>query len=290
MEVVSTYQATFKRSLIDDIKSKISGNVKNVYTSLLMPIPEFYCRQLRKMKHDGIIGDVAVAVLTFSTDFHDYLSGDGDDEILIQIMCTMSNADIRKICVTYQHLYGKRLEQNIREEKAGNFKKILKILSAGKRNESMVLDLNAAKVDAEALRKNFKKSLPDEKPIIELLSTKSFAQIKLICEEYKKLSKISLEKSVKSSFSDSLKDALVAIIRNSLNPLDFYARRINKGINNFIHDDHLLGQLIIARCEIDLMDIKYEFNRTFRKTIKSSLKHEISGNYKYAILALLGDN
>lgn len=291
MEIVSTYEKSFKRSLIDDIKSKISGNVKSVFINLLTPIPEFYCRQLRKTRHDGIVGDVAIAVFTFSTDFHEYLNGDmGDDEILIQIMCTMSNADIRKVCATYQAMFGKRLEQGIREEKTGNFRKLLKILAAGKRDETPTIDANAAKTDALALQKNFKKSIPSEKSVIEVLCTKSFAQIKLISEEYKKLGGASLEKAVKYNFSDSLKEALVAIIRTANNPLNFYARRINKAINNFLHYDHCLGQLIVARCEVDLLDIKHEFLRTFRKTIKSSLKKEISGSYKYALLVLLGDD
>lgn len=275
---------------MDEVKSKISGNVRNVFISLLMPIHEFYCWQLRKTKHDGLVGDVAVAILTCSTDFHEYLSGDiGDDQILIQIMCTMPNAEIRKICATYQQLFGKRIEQVIRDEKTGNFRRMLKILAVGKRDESTVTNADAVIADAGMLKKVFKKSLPDEKPVIELLCTKSFAQIKLICDEYKKISKKTLEKSVKWSFTDNVKEALIAIIRTANNPLEFYARRINKAINNFLHDDHSLGQLIVARCELDLLDIKHEFNRIFRKTIKSSLEKELSGSYKHALLTLLGE-
>lgn len=256
--------------------------------NLLMPIPELYCRQLRKAKHEGIIGDVAIAILTFSSDFYD---GDtGDDEILIEIMCTMTNNEIRKICATYQQTFGKRLEQGIREDKTGNFKKLLVILAAADRDESANIDLVAAKFDAEALKKNLSKAIPDEKPIVELLSKKSFAHIRLIADEYKTLCGSSLEKAIKRNFSDNIKDAFVAIIRTSNGRAEYYARRVNRAINNFLLDDRSLGRLIVVRCEIDLMDVKDEFNRIFRKSIKSSLKGEISGSYKHALLTLLGEN
>ena len=220
----------------------------------------------------------------------DFFEKDGDEHVLIEIMCTKSNGEIRKILATYQQLYGKRLEQGIREYKTGNFKNILKILSAAKRDESETTDLKAANDDAETLKKQFKKTTIEEKPIIELLCAKSYTQIKLIAEQYKKLGGSSLEKAVKRNFSDSVKDALLAIIRMSRCPSEYYARRINKAINNYLLDDRALGRLIITRSEIDLMNIKEEFARVFRKSIKDCLKKEITGSYKLALLTLLGEN
>lgn len=290
LEIVAAYKADVKKNLIDEIKSKISGSVKNVYVGLLMSIPEFYCRQLRKMKNDGAIENVAIAVLTMnlSTDFFD--GDDSDDSVLIEIMCTMSNSEIKKICATYQQLFGKRLEQGIRESKMGNFKKLLKILSAGNRDESTVVDVFAAKTTAEELKKNLEKYSVDEQHLIDVFSGKSFAHLKVVSDEYKKLTGISLEKSVKKKVSDSLRNAFIAIIRTSNNSSKFFARRINKAVNNYSLDDRSLGRLIIVRSEIDLLDIKEEFNRIFRQPLKSCLKGEIAGNYKLALLTLLGEN
>lgn len=255
-----------------------------------MPTPEFYCRQLRKTKHDAIVADVAISILTFSTDFHDYCDGDkGDDEVLIEIMCAMSNNEIRRICATYQQMFNKRLEQGIRDDKIGNFKKLLQLLAAGSRDESTVVNEESARKDAELLKKYLKNSLTDEMPVIEILCKRSFAQLKAVNQEYKRLTGSSLEKSFKKNFSDSVKDALIAIIRTANNPLEFYARRINKVIIGYSLDSRSLGRLIVVRSEIDLMDIKGEFNQIFRKSLKSCLKHEISGSYKHALLTLLGD-
>jgi Annexin len=134
------------------------------------------------------------------------------------------------------------------------------------------------------------KQSADLNSIIEILSLRSYAQIKVINIEYKKLYGNNLEKDIKRKVNDSLKDALLAIVRTSNSPTEFYARRINKAINNFLQDDRSLGRLIVVRCEIDMMDIKTEFSRLFRKSIKSCLHNEITGSHKLALLLLLADN
>ena len=288
MKIAAAYETSFNKTLIDEIKSKITGNLKNIYIGLLMTIPELYCQQLHKTKNDGILENFAIAVLSLSTNI--FNKEDGDETVLIEIMCTMSNAEIRKICATYQQTFGKRLEQRIREDKNGNFKRLMMILCSGSRDEGLILDSKAAKSDAEALRKHFSKIITDDKPIIDLLSSKSFAQIKLINKEYKKLTRCTLEKSVKKNISDNLKDALIAIIRTSNDRSHYYARRISKAINNYLVENKSLGRLIVARAEIDLIDIKEEFTRIFRKPLKSCLKNEISGSYRYALLTLLDEN
>lgn len=288
LEIAAAYEADVSRSLIDEIKSKVNGNVKSVYIGLLMSVPEFYSRQLRKMKNDGAIENIAIAILSF--DLSEAFDDSGaDDTVLVEIMCTMSNSEIRKICATYQQLFGKRLEQAIRENKSGDFKKLLKILSAAGRDESTIIDIAAAKDDAEKLKKNFENFSLDEKELIEIFSTNSFLHIKLVSDEFKKLTGNTLEKTIKKNTSDRLKKALLAIVRTSISPPQFFARRINKAINNFILDNRSLGRMIIMRSEIDLMDVKEEFNRIFRKSLMSCLKGDISGSYKEALLTLMGE-
>lgn len=255
-----------------------------------MTIPELYCRQLKKTKSDGTFESVAVSVLTLRMDVFFFDDDDGDENVLIEILCTMTNSEIRKVFSTYHKMFGKKLEQGIREDKNGNFKRLLKILSEGSRDETTAPDLKAAMADAEILLKNFQQPLPNKPMVIDMLCTKSYAQVKLISEEYQKLAGDSLEMALKKHTDDHLKKSLLAIVRYSTNPSHFYARCLNKAIDNYDLDSSALGRLIVARCEIDLMDIKEEFNRTFRKNIKKSLKEEVEGSYKYAVLTLLGEN
>lgn len=287
LRIADAYKASNKKSLIDEIKSKVSGNLKSVYINLLMTPQELYCRTLRKTRNDGFIENVVVAVLQSSLDLSEGESG--DDDVLIEIMCTGTNSEIRKICATYQQLFGKRLEQSIREDKTGNFKRMLQCLSAGGRDESPTTDLKSAKFAAEELKKAFSHTLVDEKSIVELFCITSYAQIKLISAEFLKINGKPLEKAIKKKIGDNVKEALVAIIRCANNRTEYYARRINKAINNHLLDNRSLGRLIVVRSEIDLMNIKEEFTRIFRKQLKMCLKNEVHGSYRHAILTLLGE-
>lgn len=288
LAIVEAYKASFKKDIIKDIKSKVSGKVKGIYVNLLMSTPELYCRHLKKSKNDDFFENVTLAVIASSADFLD--SDSGDDNVLIEFLCTSSNAEIRKLCATYQQLFSKRLEHGIREDKSGSVKKMLSSLAAAKRNECFAPDLKAAADDAEALKSFFKNNKHDETPVIEMMCSRSFAQIRLISVEYKKLTRKSLVKSVKKNMIGPVKVALIAIIRTANNRNEYYARLINKAINNYLLEDRTLGRVIVARSEVDLMNIKEEFHRLFRMPIKSFLKDEIRGSYKHALFALLGES
>lgn len=63
------------QDLVNDIKSELSGNFKSVMVGLLFPMHEYLARELRSaMKGIGT-----------------------DEDCLVEILCTRSNDDIRRI-------------------------------------------------------------------------------------------------------------------------------------------------------------------------------------------------
>ena len=72
---------------------------------------------------------------------------------MIEILCTKSNAEILKINETYEKLFKKNLESDLRGETSGNFKKLLTLIMAGGRDESMQTNPGLAKADALALKR-----------------------------------------------------------------------------------------------------------------------------------------
>lgn len=131
MDILRTYKTCYGKDLIDDIRSETSGNFENILVALLTQSTELYARELFEAMY-----------------------GEGTDEdVLIEVMCTMTNREIREIAGMFQRMFGKNLEHELRSDTSGTFKRLMTSLSCGNRDESMVTDVNAARMDAQELKR-----------------------------------------------------------------------------------------------------------------------------------------
>lgn len=269
MDIVRTYKTAYGKDLLDDIRSETSGNFERVLIALLSQTSELYAREL----YEAMYG------------------GGTDEDVLIEVMCTMSNREIREIGAMFQRMFGKNLENELRSDTSGSFKRLMTSLSCGSRDESMVTDINAARNDAQELKRaGVDKWGTDESAFNRIFCLRNYEQLKLIAQEYEKLSGNSLEKDIKREFSGDIEDGLLSILRVAQSRPEFFARRIHKAMSGIGTNDNSLIRLIVSRCEIDMMDIKDEFQRYYGKSLKIFIKGDTSGHYKHALYALIGEN
>lgn len=71
-------------------------------------------------------------------------------------------------------------------------------------------------------------------------------------------------------------------------PAVYFARRLYKSMDGAGTDDSTLVRIIVSRSEIDLGTIKREFEKIYDKSLKSMIENDTSGDYKRALVALLG--
>lgn len=97
----------------------------------------------------------------------------------------------------------------------------------------------------------------------------------------------------------------------TVNPIVFYADMLYDSMKvssfllnsgHFIYDnlvplykgigtnDKVLIRIMVLRSEIDLQDIKSEFQRKYRKSLETFIRSDCSGDYKRALLCLAGDS
>lgn len=80
LEIEKQYKTNFGKDLLEDLKSETSGNFEKLLVALMMPIVDFYVKEL-----------------------HDAMAGIGTDEdVLIEIMCSLSNYEINVIKQAYE--------------------------------------------------------------------------------------------------------------------------------------------------------------------------------------------
>ncbi|KAH8303975.1 hypothetical protein KR044_012571, partial [Drosophila immigrans] len=287
-EIQRQYKTHFGKDLIEDIKSETSGNFEKLLVGLLRPIVDYYCIEL-----------------------NDAMAGIGtDEEVLIEILCTLSNMEIHTIKNQYLRLFGAHLESELKSETSGNFKRLLTSLCAAARDESGRVDVNAAKDDARELLKAGELRVgTDESMFNMVLCQRNYQQLKLVSQthinnisfnnsnsdllqifqEYENMTGHSLEKAIKKEFSGDIMEGLIAIYKCVTQKSEYFASRLHKSMAGIGTNDKQLIRVIITRCEIDLADIKVTFERLYGKSLKSWIKGDTSGHYKHALYALIGE-
>uniref|UniRef100_A0A803VZ48 Annexin n=1 Tax=Ficedula albicollis TaxID=59894 RepID=A0A803VZ48_FICAL len=102
-QILKAYKAHYGRDLMADLKSELSGSLAKLILGLMLTPAQYDAKQLRKA-----------------------VEGAGTDEsVLIEIMATRNNQEIRAINEAYQEAYHKSLEDDLSSDTSGHFKRIL---------------------------------------------------------------------------------------------------------------------------------------------------------------------
>ncbi|XP_050502078.1 annexin B9-like isoform X1 [Diabrotica virgifera virgifera] len=268
LHIAAAFKTMYGKDLIKDLKSELSGNFENCIVAMMTPLPEYYAKEL-----------------------HDAMSGVGTDEdVLIEVMCTMSNREIMVIREAYHKLYYRSLESDLKGDTAGTFKRLMVSLCNASRDESNVTDPQRALQDAQALLQAGELRLgTDESTFNMVLCQRNYAQLQLVFQEYQKITGHDIEKAVKNEFSGDSEDALLAIIRSIKNQAAFFAKYLNKSMKGLGTNDRQLIRLVVTRSEIDMVEIKSEYQAKYGESLADAIKGDCSGHYKKCLLALIGE-
>lgn len=77
-------------------------------------------------------------------------------------------------------------------------------------------------------------------------------------------------------------------MKSAINRAQYYAEKLESAMKGLRFDDDTIIRIIVSRCEIDLDEIKGEYLKIYHKTLYHSIQTRISGDYRTAMLALIG--
>lgn len=268
LQIAVQFKTLYGKDLIKDLKSETTGNFENLLVAMMTPLPEYYAKQL-----------------------HDAMQGLGTDEnVLIEVLCTKSNQEIMVIRQAYQALYYRTLEEDLKGDTSGTFKRLMVSLCNACRDESMAVDQNSARADAQALLRAGELRLgTDESTFNMVLCQRNWAQLQLIFQEYYNLTGHDIEEAIKNEFSGNSEDGLLAVVRSIKNQPAFFAKLLNKSMKGLGTNDNDLIRLVVTRSEIDMVEIKREYQSHYGESLAEAIKGDCSGDYKKCLLHLIGE-
>jgi len=265
-QIAKFFTEEYGRDLIEDLKSELGGHFEDVIVALVIPPVDYLCKQLHKA-----------------------MEGMGTDEhTLVEILCSKSNKEVGEIVTAYERLYDRPLAEHMCSETSGDFRRLLTLIVTGVRN-AYAVDPSRAKEQAEQLHAAGELKVgTDEEVFNRIMAHESFPQLRLIFEEYKNVSGRTIEQALQAELSGELLEAMLAIVECVQSPPAFFAKRLHKAMVGGGTDDGTLIRIIVSRSEIDLGNVKQEYERLYDKTLESAVRNETSGDYKRALLALIG--
>lgn len=109
-------------------------------------------------------------------------------------------------------MYGRPLAEHICSETSGHFRRLLTLIVTGVRDEAGTANFALARDQAEKLYAAGEAKLgTDEKVFNHIMSHGSFEHLRLVFEEYKKVSGQTIEQAIKHEMSGELAEAMSAI-------------------------------------------------------------------------------
>jgi len=268
-ELKTKYAQMWGKDLIKHLKSELGGHFEDAILAMFQPPADYdaWC-------------------------LHDAMSGAGTTEsTLIEIMCSRGNDEIKAIKDAYKRLYKKDLAKELQSETSGYFKRLLFSLAQASRNEGDDYNRVDAQADAQALYEAGEKTWgTDESRFNVILASRSLAQLQLVFEEYKRISKKDMEQAIKSEMSGDIEDGMLAIVRSAQNMPAYFAERLYKSMKGAGTNDKALIRAMVSRSEVDLTEVKEEFVRRYGQTLEQFIKDDISGDYKRLMLAICAGN
>ena len=265
LAMIDSFKKQFNRDLIKDLKSETSGRFEDTILALFQDPLSYDCWSLKKaMKGLGT-----------------------NEDTLIEILSTRSNAYINDIKKRYFEMYGKTLEEDLAGDLSGDLKTVMMTLSSCFRSENVIPNQEECEKKAEQLYKAGEKKLgTDEKIFYDIITLSSPAELRCIDQYYLQKYNHGLLIAIDKEFSGNMKKLLKTIVYSSINPSEYFATRVNYAVKSLGTKDKLLIRILVTRDEIDMPQIKAAYANLYQKDMVEDIKKDTSGDYKRLLVAL----
>jgi len=270
LEMEKTFGQMFGEKLEDRLKSELGGNYEDCVLAMFKSPTEFDAYEL-----------------------HEAIEGAGTSEkVLIEILCSRTNEEIEEIKKKYKLMFDDAsLEEDIENDTSNSFGKLMFSLVQAARSEDEDVNEDEVTVDADALIEAGEAQWgTDESRFNVIFASRSYAHLLRVFEEYETKSEKTMEEAIKGEMSGDVQDAMLAIVKCVRSKSQFYAERLYKSMKGAGTDDRTLIRIIVSRAEVDLADVKEQFQAMYEQTLEDFIADDCGGDYKKILLLICAGN
>ncbi|KAJ8402030.1 hypothetical protein AAFF_G00372650 [Aldrovandia affinis] len=268
-QIKAVYQQTFGNALDKDLESALTDHLKDLALALLRTPAQYDAQQLRQ------------AIEGFGT----------HEDILIEILASRSNEQIREIKKAYKEEFDRDLEDDIKSDTRGNFEDCLLSLCKGARSEDTEVDKAMADIDARILHEaGEKKTGTDDSVFIDIFTTRSDAQLRKMFERYAKHSDVDISEALDSEMSGHFQECMIAIVKCAMSKPAFFAEKLFQAMEGRGTRTETLVRVLVSRSELDLKKVVAEYKKVYGKPLQQDILAESGGALETVLLTLCGSD
>ncbi|XP_063065758.1 uncharacterized protein LOC134457712 [Engraulis encrasicolus] len=266
-QIKAAYQQETGKPLEDAMKSALRSDFEDVVLGLLMTPAQYDAHEL---KHA--------------------MKGIGTCEcILIEILTSRSNEEIRGIKKVFKEAYDESLEEDIKNDTDGHLQEALLALCKADRCEDVDISDSVAKSDAKALHEAGENKMgTDTSVFIDIFTSRSEPQLHKVFKYYGRYSEVSLAEAVDEEHTGDIDDCLTTLVKCAWNKPAYFAEKLHLAMKGWGANEETLTRIIVSRSEIDLKKILVEFKRMFGRTLQDAILKETKGHFEKILLGLCG--
>lgn len=268
---INSVRAAFNQRFMKDLVKEIQGETSGYFEK-------------------GLVAIVRGPLTQDAHLLYESMKGLGTKEsVLNDVLLGRSNADINAIKAEYQHLFKRSLESDLRGDLSAATEQMFVMVVSARRNEDSA-PVIPQQIDAdvnELQRATGNLLNKDPIQVCQILTSKSDAQIRAICQAYRQKYNKSLESVIKGRFSGHMEDALMLILARANNKALSDAEQLEAAMAGMgTKDELLVNRVIRSHWNRQYMaQVRQEYQKKYRKDLISRIKGETRGDYERLMVA-----
>ena len=257
--IAKKYGELYKSPLYEDIKSKLSGNFKELCGFCFLTPMEFNAKMLKR-------GFKGISI---------------DEQVIFEILANHTLEEYKQIEEAYKTETGKELRKDIEKHFGGNLRKdILNLISSERRVNSEPDHKECERLADLLISAGEKKWVEDENIFKDVFIMTSPEEMVLIGRYYFQKTGQLLIDVIEKKLKGKERTLLREVVYANIIPHELFAEKLYNSIKGLGTNTALLNRVLASRHGVDMPQIKEIYQWKYKVTLKEDIIGDTSKEYQ----------